>query len=298
MNEMIDWNDLRLFLQVARAGGLAPAMAATGVSAPTLGRRMVVLERALGVELFLRRRDGYDLTADGEQLLRRAEVLEEGALGIERWRSAAKPTPRVRIAAGAWTSSFLAGHLKALTAVKGAPDIEILSGAGLADLVRREAELGIRNRRPEQRGLAGRRLGSVAFAVYGAPEFLVDQPTALGEERYTKCDWVALATGDNVVPSTLWLEQRLGKAPRLGCHAPWPLLDAATAGVGLCVLPCFIGDSDSRLARASEPILELRHDQWLVSHDDDRHTAPIRRTANGLARLFRDHKALFAGHQT
>ena len=183
MVEMLDWNDLRLFLAVARAGGLAPAIGTSGLSAPTLGRRMLSLERALGVSLFERRRDGYDLTAAGAELVRRAEVLEEGALGIERWRGAIEPAPTVRIAAGAWTSAFLARHAGPLTAGKAAPTIEILTGAGLADLVRREAELGIRNRRPEQRGLAGRRLGSVAFAVYGAPSYLGDRPEARDGRR-------------------------------------------------------------------------------------------------------------------
>ena len=75
------------------------------------------------------------------------------------------------------------------------------------------------------------------------------------------------------------------------------MLDAAAAGAGRCILPCFIGDMDSRLVRISGPIPELVHDQWLVSHDEDRHTQPIRVVANRIANLVRSHRELFAGEK-
>ena len=66
MNERtFDWDNLRLFLAVARAGGLGPATRMTGKSAPTLGRRMIELERSLGRELFRRMPRGYELTDEG-----------------------------------------------------------------------------------------------------------------------------------------------------------------------------------------------------------------------------------------
>ncbi len=66
MNETnFDWDDLRLFLAVAREGGLAAASASTGKSPPTLGRRMLALERRLGLELFERLPRGYALTDQG-----------------------------------------------------------------------------------------------------------------------------------------------------------------------------------------------------------------------------------------
>ena len=61
----VNWEDLNLFLAVARAGGLSAAAAATGKSAPTLGRRMLALEAALGSDLFRRLPRGYELTEGG-----------------------------------------------------------------------------------------------------------------------------------------------------------------------------------------------------------------------------------------
>ena len=221
----MNWDDLRLFLAVARAQGLAGARAATGSSAPTLGRRMHSLERVLGAVLFERRRDGYILTAAGRELLDRARALEQGALAIERWSASLDPQPVVRIAAGPWTSTFLARHA-ALIAGEAAR-IEILTDAGLADLSRREANLGIRNQRPQLTGLAGRRLGRVAFAIYGRPGFLSSVPQ--GEDRFANCDWLVLSSAPSV-PSVRWLDQHLRRPARLTCSMAAALLEAARAG--------------------------------------------------------------------
>jgi DNA-binding transcriptional LysR family regulator len=256
---------------------------------------MLALERALGATLFLRHQVGYDLTEAGRQLLNQAEGLEECALAVERWRAAIDPTAVVRIAAGAWTGGFLARHSRKLLQGAGSPRLEIVTGSTMANLSRREANLGLRNRRPETGGLAGRRLGPVAFAVYGAPALLEGDPAACNDQRFGECDWIILAQPGPMVPSAQWLERQLARKPRVACSDPQALLAAATAGAGLCVLPCFVGDGDPGLRRASATIPELEHEQWLVSHDDDRHNRPIRRMADRLFRLMRDNRQLFAG---
>ncbi len=295
MNENLNWDDLRLFLAVARAGGLAKAAPATDVSSPTLSRRMRAFERAVGVVLFDRRRDGYEITAAGRELLVHAEEVEKGALTIERWRTAADPRPLVRIAAGAWTSAFLARRMACL--IDGAEDlrIEVLTSVSAADLLRREANLGLRNRRPEINGLAGRRLAQVAFAVYGADALVRGDAKAGDARRFAACPWVAFAPPGPKPPSAVWLDEHLPREARLTCSTPHAALEAAVGGVGLCILPCFIGDTTTGLWRASGIVADLTHDQWLVSHDDERHDKRIRQVAGRIAELIRSQRSLFAG---
>lgn len=297
MNEIWSWDDLRLFLAVTRAGGLAGAARTTGVSAPTLGRRMAVLERGLGRQLFHRRRDGYDLTPEGRELLPLAETLELEAVAIDRWRSAHQPSDIVRIAAGAWTSAFLARHLDRLVEGEAGPIVELVTGTSTADLLRREANLGLRNQRPELPGLAGYRLARVAFALYGERAFVAAHPETRDDRRFRDCRWIAFAPPGPKTPSAAWLDHKLGRAAALSCRAAQDVLEAARAGFGLCVLPCFIGDSQTGLARASDIIIELTHEQWLVSHDDDRQHKAIRRVSEKLKTLIRAHRPLFAGER-
>lgn len=295
MNEIWNWDDLRLFLAVSRASGLAGAVSSTGVSAPTLSRRMTTLERSLGVTLFTRRRDGYDLTAAGKDLFGHAETLEQGALGVERWRTASDPRPVIKIAAGAWTSGFLARHLPDLIGAKDSIMLELLAGTASADLLRREANIGLRNRRPTSIGLAGRKLGTVAFAVYGQTQLVRKQPQTRDNRRFTDCRWVALSSPGPKVPSAAWLDRRLSQVRKVICSNAHAVLEAAKAGAGLAVLPCFVGDSAAGLTRASEPIDELAHEQWLVTHDDDRHDKEIKKMTRRIATLIRSQAPLFRG---
>jgi DNA-binding transcriptional LysR family regulator len=295
MNEIWNWNNLRLFLSVARLGGLAKAVPIAQVSAPTLGRRMVSLERALGTTLFVRRRDGYELTTAGTELLELAEAIEVGALGIERWRTAADPHPIVKIAAGEWTSAFIARNMSNLIENSEEPAIEILTGAAPADLLRREANLGLRNRRPETPGLAGRRLVRVEFAIYGEAALVRNCKKATEERRFAACHWIAFSPPGPKVASAVWLDRRLRREARLRCSTAQAVLEAALAGLGLCVLPYFIGDTEPNLARASGIIAELGHEQWLVSHDDDRQNKHIKQVSNRLSNLIRAHEKLFNG---
>lgn len=297
MDETWQWDDLRLFLAVARAGGLAGAARQTRVSPPTLGRRMTELEKNLGSQLFVRQRDGYTLTERGRELLRLAEVLELNALNIDRWRASDQIGSIVKIAAGTWTSAFIARHLGDLVGEGEDILIELVTGAGLTDLLRREATLGLRNRCPEISGLAGFKLARVEFAVFGGRAYVEARVEAREHRRFSACKWIAFSPPGPKTPSAVWLDEHLQQAPGLRCRSGQEVLEAAVAGLGLCVLPCFIGDAHEGLARASGIIEELGHDQWLVTHDQDRKQRHIRRISDRLRLLAKVHRSLFLGQQ-
>jgi DNA-binding transcriptional LysR family regulator len=298
MNETWKWDDLRLFLAIARAGGLAGAVRGSGVSPPTLGRRMALLEQSLGKQLFLRRRDGYELTSGGKDLLRLAEALELDAINVDRWRDSNQVGIVVKIAAGAWTSAFVARHIGDLVGENDGTTIELVAGTSSADLLRREANLGIRNQRPEIAGLAGYRLARVEFAIYGAHAYVEENTEARDHRRFGNCRWIAFAPPGPRTPSAVWLDEHLSRDPIVRCRAAQEVVEATASGFGLCVLPCFVGDSHAGLVRASDIIAELGHEQWLVSHDEDRRLGHIRRVSEKLKALVRAHRPLFMGQQS
>lgn len=295
MNETLNWQDLQLFLAVANAGGLAGAVKTTGLSAPTLGRRMTALERTIGCELFVRHQTGYELTAEAEQLLAHIRGMQEASAAVARWQEERTQQSLIKITAGAWTSRFIVqrlGQLPADAIVRLMPDSHFF------DLRRREAHLAIRNRRPTQQGLAVQKLGQVAFAIYGAPELMPTNPTSVSMRALLDdFPWVSYEPTGSAIPSSVWLGDQLTKPPALSCSTSNLVLDAAIAGVGLCVLPCFVGDLSPGLIRLSKPISELSHIQWLVSHDEDRHLKPVHQASRVLRDLFLSNKALFAGEK-
>ena len=110
----LDWEDLKIFIRVARGGGLSAAAAELGLSPATVGRRMIALERAVARPLFVRRQSGYELTDDGRTLLAKALAMEAGARPIEDWLRSAGERSVVRISAGTWTANFFAANFSRL----------------------------------------------------------------------------------------------------------------------------------------------------------------------------------------
>ncbi len=285
VNDVTDWDSLRLFLAVARAAGLSGAARRTGTSAPTLGRRMTSLERRLGQRLFVRRQTGYELTAAGSELYHHARDMEAVAAGIDLWRTGQGARRTVRIAAGAWTSRFLARHLPRLWRADDPMTLEFLTSAARLDIVRREADIGIRSRAPEDNRLSARRTNSVANAIYRGRDAGDDEDLP----------FVAVIGDAGITLSARWVAERHGNRTALTCTDPRMVVDVLAAGKAQAVLPCFAGDSFAELRRWGEPIAELAEEQWLVLNETERHQPAVRRVIDRIAALLTEHRALFRG---
>ncbi len=284
MKDLADWDALRLFLVVARAGGLGAAARRTGVSAPTLGRRMTALERQLNLRLFDRRQTGYELTEAGRGLYEQAREMEAVAAGIDRRQA---PRRVVRISAGAWTCRFLALHVARLWQPDEPMAVEFLTAAARLDIVRRQADIGVRNRAPEEARLSGRRVNDVAHAIYrsrGAPP--VDPATA---------PWIGVVGDAGVTPSARWVAARYLDRIVMSCSDPRLVVELLRAGVGVAVLPCFVGDSEPELVRVGDTIDELREQQWLVLNQSERHQPAVRTVIDRTVALLKEHRDLFRG---
>ncbi len=270
MNETnFDWDDLRLFLAIARAGGLAAAVTVTGKSAPTLGRRMLALENKLGNDLFKRMPRGYALTEHGQQLMKTAVMLEDQIAPIVATRDRDQ-AQRVKISAGTWVTLFLCRNISKLSGLRPA-NVQFISADHVLDISHREAVIGIRNHRPTQHTLAGRRTGNVQFAVYAAND---------------EVDTWARVVGST--PSAKWVKSQTVNSRAIEVTSARNALDMAMAGSVKTVLPTFIGENTSGVHQVSEEIEELEHTQWLVSHHDDRHLPEVRRMIDRVYELLQD----------
>lgn len=275
------WEDLRLFLAVAREGGLSGASRATGVSAPTLGRRMVRLERGIGAELFHRHASGYTLTSAGERVRRHAEEAELRLLPISEEGREESGREWLRVSVGHWFAHFLVGSFGRLQRAEDPFRISLRTSEKDADVVRRQAQIAIRNRKPTDDSLAVARLVNCRFAVYGRANC---HDGFIG---------VALET-----PSARWLRDHHGGNIIAEVDAPYAALELCARGHGRVILPCFIGDRQPNLTRVGAPIADLDHTAWLVLNDGERHRPAPRVLIERLTRLIRSSRPLFEGAQS
>lgn len=274
MNEKnADWNDLKFFLDVARNKGLSGAARDTGKSAATLGRRMQSLEQSMGIEIFHRHARGYDLTEHGEALFAKVAALDAEVRPLFESKTGAKKT-LVKVSAGHWTSLALAKYTGEI--VKAAPDamLRFISSNEFLNINHREAVIGIRNQRPQQTGLACRKIGTVSYAGYATDAAI--------------SGWIRVVSN---APSARWLTEQTDFETAMEANSSQLAKELALQGLGRVVLPRFIGDQIPRLKQVHPSIADLTHEQWIVSHNEDRFIPMVRKVLDEVVKaltLLRD----------
>lgn len=293
-----DWDDLRVFLALAREGSLTMAAKRLGVSHPTVARRVHALEERIGARLFDRLPDRFVPTSAGEELLDDAEMMERAAESIGRRSAGLTDTARgvVRISAGEAMTTLLARHAPALRDGLREIEFELVTSHMLANLSRREADLMIREQVPDLADIVARKLGRVAYAVYGSPDIApAGRPTP---EKLRTLPWVGFDEAHSYMPGQKWIEALLGDGKPAVRTNNWMVShEAVRAGAGLGVLPCYLGDPDPALQRVGGVIEDAAVDQWLLVHRDLRGLPRVRAVMDALINLFQRHKPLLEGRE-
>lgn len=277
---MADWEDIRTFLAVTRAGTLAAAGRVLGVDYTTVGRRIRALERELGITLFEHVRDRYVLTEAAEGLREAAERMEEGALALERRALGADRTLTglLKIATTDALAQILV--LPALqTLHERHPDIRIilLTGGARLDITRREADLAVRYVRPDAGGLVSRRIGRVAAAFYASRDYLARRPAPARRGSLRGHDAIGVEGGVRT-----WSQPPPDARDVLRANNMSALVQAAVLGLGIGALHCWMADQRPELIRLwpDEP---LEHDDvYLVLHEDVQRTGRVRAFVEAL----------------
>ena len=290
-----NWDDLRIFLCLAREGTLTTAAKALGVSHPTVSRRVQALEQQIGARLFERLPDRFVPTAAGEELLADTEAMEKAALSINRRSAGLSDTVSgvVRLSAGEAMSALLARHLPELRKSLRQIEFELTASHTLANLSRREADLLIREEVPELGSIVARKLGRVAYAIYAHPDIAISKLTPSAMKNLP---WIGFDDDHAYMPGQRWLQERLdGQRPVVRGNNWLVLHEAARAGAGFAVLPCYLGDRDANLQRVGGVIADVFADQWLLVHRDLRALPRVRAVMDAVIVLFQRERALLEG---
>jgi len=277
----IDWDDVRIFLALARAGSLTAAARSLRVEHTTVARRIGQLEQALGLHLFDRLPRGWILTSEGEQLAGRAAQMEEQA--HEFLREAADGVPlsgTVRLsAAPSVGQEYLLPRLCAIHQRWSGVTLELVVETRVAVLSRREADLALRVGRPQDPGLAARLLGHMAYGLYCRAGYTKERSEA---------DWRFVGYDDSLAHTSeqQWLDSlRGGRGYALRANTLALQRDAVRMGLGLAVLPHFMAAGDPRLERLPCDAGPGARELWLVVHPDVRRSPRVRLIADLVAEV-------------
>jgi len=294
----LDWDAYRFFIAVVDSGSFSAAARRLRVSQPTVGRKISELEERLKVRLFERTNQGYSLTDAGHSIVRYCRDLENNALYIERAIAGQDRNleGKVQVATTDGLGAYwLAPRLPRWHERHPKIEIELLVGTSSLDLMRREADIAFRIGDPGSEDLVGRKIGHVSFGLYGSLSYF--------EQRGEPHDIISLrehsiieSVGSiaNLVQASRLREISEGAKYCLQCNHLPTQIAAASAGVGLLALPCYVGATVPALRRIFPEDFDIALDLWLLTHRDLRAVTRIRMMLDFLA----EEVKLDEGHLT
>ncbi|AOB32697.1 LysR family transcriptional regulator [Bordetella sp. H567] len=285
----VDWEDVRVFLALGRHGSLSAAARALAVNHATIARRIQSLEATLGEKLVERRPEGYVLTSAGTRALAAAGDMESSVQTLRRGGADEAPKGLVRVnASPALSMGFLIAQLAALPTLYPGLDIDLGTDLRAVSLERHEADIAIRLDRPKDGDFLARQLGAMAYGYYGTPE------VCRQVEDGAAPVFVGFDESNAYLPDAAWLARAYPGA-RVAFRANNQVAQAIAArtGVGLAMLPHYIGRREPalRLCRLG-PVMPPR-EIWILTRRQDRKNLAVGAVVDHLIRRFAEERGLF-----
>lgn len=286
----LDWEDVRHFVALARAGTLSAAARALEVHHATVARRVARLESTLGCALFLRREGAFRLTGAGHATLEGAAGMEHAAAGLVEGATGAPAKRVVRLTSTrSLLDGFLLSRLAPLVAEHPQLELDLIGDLRALSLTRHEADLALRLGAPRSGELVGRRVATVTYAFYAAPSVLAALAGGAPARR------IGFDEASQWVPEAVWLADTWPEdrpVYRAGSFLSQQL--AARAGLGVALLPRFMGDPDPALERLPDQPLPAPRPVWLLRRRASSDEPHVRAVFDFVVGLFDRERALFA----
>tara|TARA_B110000114_G_C15066735_1_gene387774 strand:+ start:460 stop:1365 length:906 start_codon:yes stop_codon:yes gene_type:complete len=297
----MNWDDIKIFLEVARSERLSIAAKRLAMDASTVSRRLHKLEQQLESQLFERTIDGHVLTDDGKKLLNSARQMEQNVSNaLEQIKNNNQANcGKVRIGVTeAFGNFFVAAHLLALQ--QDFPDIQIdlLHFSRFVKISRNEADIAIAVERPKSTSMIVSKLCDYKLQLYAHPNYL--HQVTEGEiklEDLGQHKWVSYV--DNLL-----FTDELSYLKELASHLNEPLIprfnstsiisqySAIKSGLGIGVLPCFVGDLDNELIKLHPQEIDIVRSFWLVTHPESKRLSHVATVWDYLKKLVKQQESL------
>lgn len=291
----MNWDDVRIFLAVARQGQILGAARALALNHATVARRLTALEEALGARLFVRKTNGSDLSSEGERFLIHAERIESEMLAAREAAGADSGIAgTVRVGApDGFGVAFLAPRIGELVERHQGLRIELVPVPRTFSLSRREADIAVTLERPSEGRLVALKLTDYRLGLYASADYLERHgaPAALADlGRHRLVGYVE----DLLFTASLDYTAEFLKDWRssIAVSSAMGQTEAVRAGAGIGILHGFMARGDAVLV----PVLPehtLKRSYWTVVHEDLRMIRRVAVVAEFLSELVARERAIF-----
>lgn len=284
-----DWNRARAFLVTAEEGSFSAAAKALNMTQPTLGRQVDALEQELGVTLFDRVGRGLVLTPSGQQLIEHVRTMAEAAsnMSLSASGQAQDISGTVSISASEiYTTTLLPPIIARLRRLYPSITLEIVPSNDAVDLRKREADIAIRNFRPEQNDLITRKLRDDRGYFYATPDYLASVGNPTTAKDLSRVEFIGFSAGTDIQMIAEMAKHGIainsGQFRILaGDHnVHWALVKE---GAGVGVVPAATGDAEQSVVRVVPDAMPMVFPIWLTTHRELKTSRRIRLVWDVLA---------------
>ena len=291
----MNWDDVRIFLAVARSGQILGAAKSLGLNHATVARRLTALEGALGSKLFTRKTNGSELSGAGERFLVHAEAMESAMLAANESAgtdSAIDGTVRVGAPDG-FGVAFLAPRLGELADRHKGLRIELVPVPRAFSLSRREADIAVTLERPREGRLVARKLTDYRLGLYAAQSYLDAHGTPASLDDLAAHQLVGYVEDLLFTTSLDYTAEFLkGWRSSLAVSSAMGQTEAVRAGAGIGILHAFMVKRDSSLVPVL-PAHTLTRSYWTVVHEDLRNIRRVALVAEFLSEVVARDRSMF-----
>ena len=285
----MDWDDMRIFLAVARADSLSAAGRRLAIDASTVGRRVARLEQALGATLFVKTPQGYALAPEGERLLPHAEAAEAAMSGAAELLSGPGDlSGQLRIGAPDGCANYLLPQVCArICAAHPRLEIQIVALPRVFNLSRREADMAVAVSQPQAGRLVVQRLTDYNLHLAAHEDYLRAHPPIRDREDLRGHRMIGYIP-DMIFDRELdYLAETGMESAQLTSNSVSVQMQAIRVGAGLGIVHDFAIPFCPGVRRVLTGQVALRRGFWLIRHADDRRSQRMNRLADALAQGIR-----------
>lgn len=267
----MNWDDLKVFLDVVRQPKLEQTATKLNMDATTVSRRLKRLETDLGTTLFERTRRGHMLTPSGEALAKQVENMESLAFDIASKNAgdrAASGRIRLGVPEGVGTK-IIAPTLHQFKGLYPEINVDLIALSGFVSVPKREADMSLLLTRPNAGRVKIRRLSNYSLALYGTHQYMEHaRPVKTAQDLD---DHILIGYVDDLIYSSqlrYFSELLPGRVPDLCSTSINAQLEMVKSGAGLGILPCFMARQHSELIEIVPEVFRLNRTFWLAVHED------------------------------
>jgi len=292
----MNWDDIKLFLEVARSERLSIAAKRLTIDASTLSRRLHKLEESLATKLFERTVDGHVLTDDGTQLLQYARRMELDAgqafINIKEHKNVNSGRVRIGVTE-AFGNFFIAPHLTELKRKFPNIQIELVHFARDVKISRNEADIAIAVEKPKSTSTIITKLCDYQLQLYGHASYLKDIEGKVLIEQLSKYQWVSYVDNLLFTEQLSYLKElNADIEPSFQSTSITSQYSAIKSGLGIGILPCFLAEQDASLVKLCANDIKLVRSFYLVTHPESKRLSQVETVWQYLKELAQQNKQL------